>query len=99
VTLIKEIGHRWSLIANHLPGRTEGQVKNRFYSHIKKRILPNGAYSHASVSRSSSEGLNSFATTPQVEELGFDLGQEFDAKMFSSMPNPKLCSEQRRLCC
>jgi len=84
VTLIKEIGHRWSLIANHLPGRTEGQVKNRFYSHIKKRILPNGAYSHASVSRTSSEGLNSFATTPQVEELGFDLGQEFDAKMFSS---------------
>jgi hypothetical protein len=88
VTLIKEIGHRWSLIANHLPGRTEGQVKNRFYSHIKKRILPNGAYSNMSASRSVSDGMESFATSPQVEELGFDLGQEFDANMFSSaVPN------------
>lgn len=84
VTLIKEIGHRWSLIANHLPGRTEGQVKNRFYSHIKKRLSPNGVYSHATVSRTSSEGMNSFTTSPVVEELGFDLGQEFDANMFSS---------------
>jgi len=83
VTLIKEIGHRWSLIANHLPGRTEGQVKNRFYSHIKKRLLPNGAYSHASASRSISEGT-SFAASPEAEECGFDFSQEFDVNMFSS---------------
>jgi hypothetical protein len=87
VTLIKEIGHRWSLIANHLPGRTEGQVKNRFYSHIKKRILPNGAYSHASASRSSSEG-NSFAASPETEELRFDFGQDFDANMFNNACQP-----------
>lgn len=84
VTLIKEIGHRWSLIANHLPGRTEGQVKNRFYSHIKKRLSSNGTYSHTSVSRTSSEGMNSFTASPQPEEFGFDLGQEFDASMFSN---------------
>jgi len=88
VTLIKEIGHRWSLIANHLPGRTEGQVKNRFYSHIKKRILPNGAYSHASASRSISEGVESLTASPQADETAFDFGQEFDANMFSSaVPN------------
>jgi hypothetical protein len=88
VTLIKEIGHRWSLIANHLPGRTEGQVKNRFYSHIKKRILSNGAYSHASASRSVSEGVESFTTSPQADEMQFDLGQEFDANMFTgAVPN------------
>lgn len=34
-----QIGHKWSKIATYLPGRTEGQVKNRFYSHIKKKIL------------------------------------------------------------
>lgn len=39
-----QIGHKWSKIANYLPGRTEGQVKNRFYSHIKKKILgPDGS--------------------------------------------------------
>jgi len=38
VRLCKEIGNRWSLIATHLPGRTEGQVKNRYYSHIKKCV-------------------------------------------------------------
>jgi hypothetical protein len=36
--LCKQIGHKWSRIATFLPGRTEGQVKNRFYSHIKKRM-------------------------------------------------------------
>lgn len=36
--LCKQIGHKWSRIATYLPGRTEGQVKNRFYSHIKKRM-------------------------------------------------------------
>jgi len=38
MTLCREFGHKWSRIATYLPGRTEGQVKNRFYSHIKKRM-------------------------------------------------------------
>lgn len=38
LTLYYQLGHKWSKIATYLPGRTEGQVKNRFYSHIKKRI-------------------------------------------------------------
>jgi len=37
------IGHKWSKIATYLPGRTEGQVKNRFYSHIKKKVLKDDA--------------------------------------------------------
>jgi len=32
-------GNRWSYIASHLPGRTEAQVKNRFYSYIKKKSI------------------------------------------------------------
>ena len=38
MSLCHQIGHKWSRIATYLPGRTEGQVKNRFYSHIKKRM-------------------------------------------------------------
>lgn len=39
LSLYYQLGHKWSKIATYLPGRTEGQVKNRFYSHIKKKIL------------------------------------------------------------
>ena len=38
LALYYQIGHKWSKIATYLPGRTEGQVKNRFYSHIKKKL-------------------------------------------------------------
>ena len=40
ISLYHQLGRKWSKIATYLPGRTEGQVKNRFYSHISKRILP-----------------------------------------------------------
>ena len=40
--LYYEFGHKWSKIAQNIPGRSECQVKNRFYAHIKKRMtLPN----------------------------------------------------------
>jgi len=39
ISLYHELGRKWSKIATHLPGRTEGQVKNRFYSHISKKLL------------------------------------------------------------
>jgi len=77
VKLLKEVGNRWSLIANHLPGRTEGQVKNRFYSFIKKRLQPDGTLCQISDSRTSSEEYTSFTNSPQPEN-GFDFGYEFD---------------------
>jgi len=70
------------LIATHLPGRTEGQVKNRFYSHIKKRLDHNGSLSQTTASRNTS-GLTSFATSPQVEEVAFDFEQEVDFSMLN----------------
>ena len=38
MALSHKIGHKWSSIAKHMPGRSEAQVKNRFYSHIKKKL-------------------------------------------------------------
>jgi hypothetical protein len=75
IRLLNQVGNRWSAIATHLPGRTEGQVKNRYYSSIKKRIAG---------SQSQTPSI-SFATSPQVDEqLSFDFNQEFDANMFNS---------------
>jgi len=84
VSLCKEIGNRWSLIANHLPGRTEGQVKNRFYSHIKKRLQPDGTYNPGSASRTSSEGETSFPTSPEQEDIEYNFEQGFNANMLNS---------------
>lgn len=39
ISYFHQIGRKWSKIATYIPGRTEGQVKNRFYSHIKKKLL------------------------------------------------------------
>lgn len=86
VSLCKEIGNRWSLIATYLPGRTEGQVKNRFYSHIKKRLQPNGALSQTSESRNASEEFTSYNSSPLPEDCKFDFGMEFDTSMLSGCP-------------
>jgi len=82
VALCREVGNRWSLIATHLPGRTEGQVKNRYYSYIKKRLQPNGTLSQTSDSRNISETTTSFASSP-VGESGFDYTQEYDFSTLS----------------
>jgi hypothetical protein len=68
------------LIATHLPGRTEGQVKNRYYSHLKKRIQSNGSLSQTNFSspRNSSEA-SSLASSPVAkEDVAFDFKQDFD---------------------
>jgi hypothetical protein len=77
VSLLKQVGNRWSLIATHLPGRTEGQVKNRFYSHLKKRLGSNSQFSFTS-SRNTSDVSSSFANSPAGDEGVFDFAQEFD---------------------
>jgi hypothetical protein len=34
---VNELGHRWSIIGQHINGRSENDVKNRWYSHLKFR--------------------------------------------------------------
>ena len=36
--LFEEFGNKWTQIAEYMPGRTEGQVKNRYHSYLKKNL-------------------------------------------------------------
>ncbi|XP_027365987.1 transcription factor MYB111-like [Abrus precatorius] len=38
VKLHASFGNRWSLIASHLPGRTDNEIKNYWNSHLSRRI-------------------------------------------------------------
>ncbi|KAL7608889.1 hypothetical protein Lser_V15G12257 [Lactuca serriola] len=38
VRLHKQLGNKWTAIAAQLPGRSDNEVKNRWNSHLKKRV-------------------------------------------------------------
>ncbi|MED6132801.1 hypothetical protein PIB30_022265 [Stylosanthes scabra] len=44
--LHNQFGNRWSMIASHLHGRSDNEIKNRWNSHLKKR------FQHTSVTKS-----------------------------------------------
>jgi hypothetical protein len=53
--IVKQEGHKWSLISKHLPGRTDNAVKNRFNSTIKKRM---GSFVFNNESKSGAKAAN-----------------------------------------
>ncbi|XP_061346757.1 transcription factor MYB4-like [Gastrolobium bilobum] len=40
IRLHEKLGNRWSVIASHLPGRTDNEIKNHWHTTLKKRFEP-----------------------------------------------------------
>jgi hypothetical protein len=66
--LYHEKGSKWSEIAKHLKGRAESQVKNRFYSYIRKKYIPQDQLSQNNSTNKNYEPLNSSYCSMSVEQ-------------------------------
>ncbi|KAK1426726.1 hypothetical protein QVD17_15405 [Tagetes erecta] len=53
IKLQASLGNRWSLIAGHLAGRTDNEIKNYWNSHLCRKITPTSTLSKPSKRRSS----------------------------------------------
>lgn len=59
---------RWSQIAQHLPGRTDNEVKNLWHSYLKKKLdkqQQKQAY-HSSTNSTTSDSADSSTTNPSI---------------------------------
>nr|XP_011467603.1 PREDICTED: transcription factor WER-like [Fragaria vesca subsp. vesca] len=60
IRLHKLLGNRWSLIAGRLPGRTDNEIKNYWYTRLSKKIQQK--------EKQSNNGANSTIQFPAVDE-------------------------------
>ncbi|CAI0403384.1 unnamed protein product [Linum tenue] len=45
LALHRHLGNKWSQISQHLPGRTDNEIKNHWHSYLKKKVLKENASS------------------------------------------------------
>ncbi|OIW07696.1 hypothetical protein TanjilG_30773 [Lupinus angustifolius] len=70
IKLHEKLGNRWSAIAANLPGRTDNEIKNVWYTILKKRLLkPNQPNSNTrKVSKPKIKRSDSNSSTPTQSE-------------------------------
>ncbi|KAI3951172.1 hypothetical protein MKW98_028576 [Papaver atlanticum] len=69
IKLHNTLGNRWSLIAGHLPGRTDNEIKNYWNSHLSRRI-------ESFIRRPSSSNSQSLPIIMDIAKLNGDQKQK-----------------------
>ncbi|KAK4479102.1 hypothetical protein RD792_014613 [Penstemon davidsonii] len=76
LTLYHNIGSRWSIIASHLPGRTDNDVKNYWNTKLKKKLLT------ASTTSPSTSNNNNLRTTSAEDSDFYNMLMPFNYDPF-----------------
>ncbi|XP_027067301.2 uncharacterized protein [Coffea arabica] len=69
LTLHSNIGSRWSVIASHLPGRTDNDVKNHWNTKLKKKLSAVNATNPTTVIPIVDSNSNNFTSNPSAFTL------------------------------
>ncbi|XP_059067575.1 transcription factor MYB3-like [Cryptomeria japonica] len=97
------LGNRWSLIVGRMPGRTDNEVKNYWYSRLKHRVLGNKVL-RSSVSRLTAKRLNNPAKSlpTEIESAKWKdacieaQGQDIALEVGEEMEEPSKCDAFER---
>uniref|UniRef100_A0A803LSY0 Uncharacterized protein n=1 Tax=Chenopodium quinoa TaxID=63459 RepID=A0A803LSY0_CHEQI len=81
------IGSRWSLIAKHLPGRTDNDVKNYWNTKLKKKLAKMGIdpVTHKPISKilSDYESISCLSNNHQIRSLDQNITNSFSSQSYS----------------
>ncbi|WVZ01265.1 hypothetical protein V8G54_027334 [Vigna mungo] len=89
IKLHEKLGNKWSVIATHLPGRTDNEIKNHWHTTLKKRFEKKAVYTETNEKASKSNSSGSNPDKDCIQNNGFFLeGSHSPTVSKASDPDP-----------